>query len=220
MIRLYAAFGRYLSHWAWGRGMVDHIQRHTRLYLNVEAVSFALVIALFLRATTVQSFVIPTPSMVDTLKVQDRIFVEKVSRHFGPPHIGDIVVFKVPDIIMEENRLEKDKRIYVKRVVALGGDTIEVTPEGALKVNGKELHDRLIFQVQRYTQPNVNGKPFTRFTVPEGEFFVMGDNSSQSFDARYWGRGVPEQNMIGKAIFRFWPPNRVGLIKDEPKTRR
>lgn len=221
MTRLYAKIGQWLSRTSWGRPLVAHIQSHPKVYLNLEAILFALSIALIIRAVALQSYVIPTGSMKNTLLEGDRIFVEKVTKYWDEPEIGDIIVFKVPE---EIPNFDPKKQIYVKRVVALSGDFVQITPQGALLVNGKELNGRKIFRENQYFRDMTRNGVFVSAQVPEGEIFVMGDNSQQSFDSRYWGRpeigrpvvGVPEENVIGKAIFRFWPLNRLGLIQDDP----
>ena len=161
-------------------------------FLVILLVSFALVFG-FVRPFVVESFYIPSESMVPTLQVGDRVLVNKFIYRFTEPQRGDIVVFK---------SVEGDGEDLIKRVVGVPGDVIAVR-NGRLLVNGK-----------RQSEPYVNKRfPdrsfFAPTTVPKGHVFVMGDNRTNSLDSRYFGP-VPEKKIEGEAFLRFWPPHRVG----------
>ena len=163
-------------------------------FLIILAVSFALVFGI-VRPFLVEAFYIPSESMVPTLKVGDRVLVNKFIYDFTEPKRGDIVVFKSVD---EENT------DLIKRVIGLPGDRV-VVRRGRVSVNGRRLKE-----------PYVNGKQpdFSNFgpiRVPPNHYFFMGDNRADSEDSRYFGP-VPEKNLIGGAFLRFWPPRRIGII--------
>ena len=162
----------------------------------------AIVLTLIIRTFVVQAFKIPSGSMRPTLLEGDKLFVNKFIYRFEDPKRGDIVVFKYP---------EDPKKDFIKRLVALGGETVEIR-DGKIYVDGKVLEDEKSFKKFYYYNHDPFGGPDEKIKVPENSFYVLGDNSANSTDSRFWGF-VPKKNMLGKAIFRWWPPKRVGAVE-------
>ncbi|MEK6536352.1 MAG: signal peptidase I [Actinomycetota bacterium] len=158
----------------------------------------AIVVAWVLQAYLVKPFQIPSASMVPTMNIGDRILVNRLVYRFGEVKRGDVIVFKAP--------IDPDVD-YVKRVIAVARDRVEVTPQGAVVINGE-------LQVENYTNPNSTRlQPFTEQTVPEGNVFVMGDNRGDSKDSRFWtSPWLPVDDIIGKTFFTYWPPGRMGML--------
>ena len=204
--------GERLGHYAWGRCIVNHVAGHRRLYENLEAFFTALVLALLIKRYIVDCYQIPSPSMEDTLKEGDRIFVAKFLYHFADIQVGDVVVFRTPPEIFKP-----DKPYYIKRVVGLSGDRLEIENEHIYR-DGQVVDQPEFFRRNRYFERLSNGERFDALTVPEGEIYVFGDNNANSYDSRYWG-GVPVENVMGKAFFRYWPPTRIGRIVGAPPLR-
>ena len=163
-------------------------------FLVILLVSFALVFG-FVRPFVVEAFRIPSESMVPTLEVGDRLFVNKFIYRFTEPERGDVVVFE---------SLEREDEDLIKRVVALPGDTVEVR-DGTLYVNGQARRGSYI------NEEFPDRSSYGPKTVPEGHVFVMGDNRANSRDSRFFGP-VPYENIEGEAFMLFWPPDRIGLI--------
>jgi len=160
----------------------------------VETVVVAVLLALLIRAFVVEAFYIPSSSMVPTLEPGDRILVLKFYYYFTDPKKGDIVVFRFP--------LDPSKDL-IKRIVAVGGDVVRIE-NGHLYVNGSEVKEPYVVNRDFYNMPSV--------TVPQGFYFVLGDNRPNSEDSRFWGF-LPRGNIKGKAVVRYWPISRIGLIK-------
>ena len=177
----------------WERQRKKRRAGFTELCLTI-LIAFVLVFG-FVRPFVLEAFRIPSESMVPTLLVGDRVFVNKFIYRFTEPERGDVVVFE------SVNGGEED---LIKRVVGVAGDEIEVR-NGTLLVNGEE-------QEEPYLNENL---PFddsygpTR--VPEEHVFVMGDNRGNSADSRVFGP-LPVENIEGEAFVRFWPPSRIGLL--------
>ena len=166
-------------------------------YVIIAVVAFVLVFG-FIRPFVVKSFWIPSESMVPTLEVGDRLFVNKFIYRFTEPERGDIVVFDSP---------ESDEDELIKRIVAVPGDRVRVA-NGVLKLNGE-------FQEEPYVRPQVpDGSIYGPTKVPEGEVFVMGDNRGNSRDSRFIGT-IPIESIQGEAFFRFWPPSRIGILGED-----
>ncbi|MBI1390432.1 MAG: signal peptidase I [bacterium] len=194
-----------LGNFIWGRALVGHFRRHAGLYENIEAMYIALILALFIKAYLIEAYKIPSASMHDTLLEGDRIFVNKMAYTFEPVQPGDVIVFRTKGIPPIE---DPEKQFYIKRVVGLPGDLIEIR-NGDLYRNGLRVTDPPIFRDNYYT---TLGDGRRAFHVPEGQVYVFGDNSFNSFDSRAWG-GVPIENIVGKAVFRYFPLARIGRIR-------
>lgn len=188
------------------------IKKKSAVRENIEAIIIAVLLALFIRTFVVQAFKIPSGSMMDTLLVGDHILVSKFTYGvklpftdgytmipFKEPVKGDIVVFKYPE--------DPDKD-FIKRVVAVGGDTVEIKDK-KLYVNDV-LQDKEPYAV--YKDPSVipgtfttrDNMPLTK--VPENSLFVMGDNRDNSHDSRFWGF-VDLKAVKGKAFLIYWSWN-------------
>jgi signal peptidase I len=174
---------------------------------NLEAIILAIILALFIRTFIVQAFKIPSGSMKETLKIGDHILVNKFVYGIKLPFVkatvvpvkdpkpGDIVVFEFP---------EDPKKDFIKRTVAVGGDTVEIRDK-VVYVNGVRQEHPFAVVSDQYIipgrlQPRDNLGPVT---VPEGKLFVMGDNRDHSYDSRFWGF-VDLAAVKGKAFIIYW----------------
>ena len=167
---------------------------------NVTLVAIALALALLIRTFVAEPRYIPSDSMVPTLHTGDRLVVEKVSYYFHPPHFGDIVVFQPPKELQRRG-YTKDQA-FIKRIIGQPGETVSVS-KGKVYLNGQPIEENYI------AEPPI--LPFAPVQVPPDQFFVMGDNRNDSNDSRYWGF-LPRKNIIGRATFRFYPFDRIGII--------
>ena len=171
------------------------------LWDNLQILVVALILALLVRAYVAEPRFIPSDSMVPTLQVGDRLVVEKISYHLHPPEFGDIVVFD-PPLQLQRQGYKKDQA-FIKRIIGQPGQTIEIK-NGKVFVNGQALQEPYIAE-----SPNYIMKPAQ---VPEGAFFVMGDNRNNSNDSHVWGF-LPKDNIIGRAWLRFYPFDRLGKVQ-------
>ncbi len=177
-----------------GRGQGKNGGRGLREFLTILLVAFVLVFG-FLRPFVVKAFWIPSESMVPTLEVGDRVFVNKFIYRFTEPERGDIIVF---------GDVEGGEEELIKRVVAVPGERVRVI-NGVLHVSGEP-------QEESYINGEFRDRSFYGPTkVREGEVFVMGDNRANSRDSRFFGP-VPIEDIEGEAFVRFWPPTRIGLL--------
>ncbi len=160
-----------------------------------------VVVFLVLRPFVLQAFYIPSESMQPTLTENDRILVNKLTYKLGTPRRHEVVVFRAPREATEEDG--EDEKDFVKRVVGLPGDTVEVH-NGVIYVNGRPDEEPYAKERPYYD--------FPPFTVPAGKLFVMGDNRNHSNDSHRWG-ALDEARLIGRAVFIFWPPSRAGVIR-------
>jgi signal peptidase I len=169
-----------------------------------KTIGLSVVLALGIRQFVAEARYIPSESMLPTLEVNDRLIVEKISYHFNPPERGDIVVFWPTDKLKQENPSLKDA--FIKRVIGLPNETVEVR-NGLVYIDGEPLEENYIA-----APPNYQWGPET---VPADSYLVLGDNRNNSYDSHFWGY-VPRENIIGRAVVRFWPPGRVGQLDPEP----
>lgn len=154
----------------------------------------ALLIAVLVRAFVVERFLVDGPSMEPTLWDRESLLVYKLTYRLGTLKRGDVVVFRYP---------LDPSRDYVKRCVAVGGDTVEIRL-GRLYVNGQLVEEPYVQFPGLYEMKSI--------TVPEGSFFAMGDHRTNSEDSRMFG--PVKLNMLkGKAVFVIWPPKNMGAIR-------
>jgi signal peptidase I len=167
------------------------------LYDWVKTILLAIILALFVRTTIVGAYFVPTGSMKPTIGIGDRLLGVKFLYWLAEPEHGDIVVFEPPP------SAHSDVPRYVKRVVAVEGDIVEVN-HGTLYVNGEPVDEPYASPPMYRMQPT---------QVPEGSLFVLGDNRNNSADGHVWGF-LPKQNVEAKIVFRFWPLTRVGTLNN------
>jgi signal peptidase I len=182
----------------------------SKLREYIEAILLAIIIAFFIRTFVIQAYKIPSGSMKPTLQIGDHILVSKFNYGvklpflrstlipIGTPKRGDILVFIYP---------EDRSKDFIKRLIGLPGDTIEIRNKKIL-MNGLPLNDthgvysdNLI--IPGSVQPRDNFGPVT---VPEDSIFVMGDNRDESYDSRFWGF-VKMKDVLGKALIIYWSWN-------------
>jgi signal peptidase I len=189
----------------------------------VITVAIAVALALLIQAFIVKPYRIPSPSMVPTLDVGQRVLTNRLVDH---PSIGDIVVFHPPHGADIDDGVcgnlnqgsghsqacgtptpRESTQTFIKRVVAGPGDTVKIV-DGHVIRNGVREKDSYIVQCS----PGTSSCNFpTPIKVPPGEYFMMGDNRPDSEDSRYWGP-VPDKWIIGVAFFTYWPPDRIGFL--------
>ena len=175
-------------------------------------IAIALVLAVIVKAFLFQAFYIPSGSMEDTLQINDRVMVNKLSFRFGEVKRFQVVVFdpangdkpdeslpaKIARNVLESIGLATPESDLIKRVIGLPGETVEV------RNNKVFINDTAI--AEPYLSKDVRMRNFGPVEVPEGEYFVMGDNRNSSQDSRIIGT-IPEGDIIGRAFVIMWPPS-------------
>ncbi len=182
---------------------------------NIKVLAIALVIALLVRTFIAEPRFIPSESMVPTLQINDKLIIEKVSYWTQSPKAGDIVVFSPPAMLQKMSGYGKDQAL-IKRVIGVPGDRMAIR-DGKVNINGVDRSESYIQEPPHYTCPgpttpfcqSVN--PSESFEIPEGQYFVMGDNRNKSNDSHVWGF-LPKQEIIGRAWVRFFPFDRWGAF--------
>jgi signal peptidase I len=148
----------------------------------------AIVIAFFLLNFVIINANVPTESMMNTIMVNDRIFANRLAYLFSEPKRGDIVVFRYPD---------DEKVLYVKRLIGLPGDTIEIKNQ-KVYINNEPIEEPYLREPMKGT--------YGPFKVPEGKYFMMGDNRNNSNDSRFWSnKYVAKNKLLGKAKIKYFP---------------
>lgn len=158
-----------------------------------ESLIVAVVLALVIRAFVLQAFVIPSGSMLPTLRIGDYVLVNKFEYVFRPIRRGDVIVFKFP---------QDETRDFIKRVIGLPGDSLEIRGSEVL-VNGKPLREPYAFYAEPPLPGLVDGYHLGPFVIPRGQLFMMGDNRENSLDSRAWGL-LDEAKVVGKASLVYF----------------
>jgi signal peptidase I len=171
----------------------------------------AVAIVLAIKAFVVNPYRIPSSSMEPTLhcaepaqdcqaRFSDRVLANRFLYHFKEPERGDIVVFETPAGARAQCGAGGT---FVKRIVGLPGEVINVSGDGLVTINGGRLEES-------YVEPNRRGGQSGRWETKDGQYFMLGDNRRQSCDSRIWGP-LDENNIIGEVFAIYWPPQRIGV---------
>jgi signal peptidase I len=183
----------------------------------------AALIAFLLKVLIAQAFFIPSASMTPQLSVSDRVLVSKLSYRLHDPRRGDIVVFDCPPVECGEDPkkdrggvgrvlrsfgegvgvIQPSTQEFIKRVVALPGETVEVR-QGQVYVDGRRL-------IEPYLPPGTSTANLTTTKIPPDQIFVLGDNRSNSSDSRVFGP-IRRASVVGRAIATVWPPGRASYL--------
>ena len=156
----------------------------------------AVLVAIFVNTFIISNTRVPTGSMENTIMCGNRLFGNRLAYKTSKPKRGDVIIFKYPDD-------ETGKTNYIKRVIGLPGETVNIV-DGKVYIDGKELKED-------YLKEEPQGS-FGPYEVPEKSYFVMGDNRNNSSDARFWENTyVTEDKIIAKAVIKYWP--NIKLIK-------
>ncbi|MEO5919027.1 MAG: signal peptidase I [Candidatus Limnocylindrales bacterium] len=173
----------------------------------LETLVLTVVIFFGIQAFVAQPYKVQQGSMENTLLPDQYVLVDKLSPHWDTYSYGDIVVFRPPASWSGGSEVP-----FIKRVIGLAGDTVELG-DGVVHVNGVVLDEPYIFTLadgaQQQSHPTPGGA--TRWVVPTGELFVMGDHREDSADSRNFGP-IETSNVIGRAWLRYWPFDRLGVL--------
>ncbi len=214
--------------------MIDKEKFKAGLKETVDTIVFVVVAVILIRFFIAELRWIPSGSMRPTLLEGDRIVVEKLTKYHNildihkfenTPKRGDVMIFYPPFVKLKTDPWSVFSRLtgffckdiaYIKRVIGLPGEKIQIKQEenGAYKVyiNDTPLNEEYIMSEYDFNKcrENMYCGPFI---IPEGEYFMMGDNRGNSQDSRYWGT-LPQNRFIGRAVFIFWPLNRINILSD------
>lgn len=185
----------------------------------------AVAMAFLIKTFAAQAFYIPSASMEPQLRKGDRVVVSKLSYHLHDIHRGDVIVFDAPvpsppdhsstvrkivrGVFQSIGLSTPSTQEYIKRVIGLPGETVEVRPDGQVLINGREL-------IEPYLSATARGQPgpaFPPVKVPAGHLWVMGDNRGDSCDSRCFPvHFIDEKKVVGRAILRVWPTGRLAFL--------
>lgn len=160
------------------------------LWEYIKMIIFVVVVVLIVNNFLLINARVPSESMEKTIMTGDRFFGNRLAYLFDDPERFDIVVFKYPD---------DESQLFVKRVIGLPGETVEIK-DGKVYINGSEtpLDDSFT--------PETPTGDYSPYVVPEGSYFMLGDNRNHSGDSRFWKQPyVEKEKIVGKAIFRYFP---------------
>jgi signal peptidase I len=174
----------------------------------------AIAVVLVVETEVAKPFRIPSSSMEPTLhcarpaegceaSYSDRVIACRLCLRFGSPNRGQIIVFRTPPAAEQQCGAGG---VYVKRLIGLPGDTVHEDAAGYIWVDGERLSEPYVTDLARARDTFGD----RTWHVPEGEYFMMGDNRGDSCDSRVWG-SVPRGGLIGSLVVRYWPPSRIGF---------
>ncbi|MBU0600429.1 signal peptidase I [bacterium] len=190
--------------------------RQSKIYEYLEVIVIALSLALVIRTFVIQAYKIPSGSMIPTLQVGDHLFVskfaygikipftEKKILKFKSPQRKDIIVFKCP---------VDPSKDFIKRMIGLSKEEIMIK-EKKVYINQKSIEEPYVIKsISSFKNIySIRDNWEEPLIVPKNKYFVMGDNRDSSYDSRFWGF-LSEEMIKGKALFIYWPPNRISLIR-------
>ncbi|MBF2057050.1 MAG: signal peptidase I [Cyanobacterium sp. T60_A2020_053] len=164
----------------------------------VQTIILALFLSFGIRTFVAEARYIPSSSMEPTLQINDKLIIEKMTYRFRTPKREEIIVFNATEALQKEGF----NSAFIKRVIGIPGDEVMVK-DRVVTVNGKVVEEDYIKEAPSYN--------FGPVVVPPDNYLVLGDNRNNSYDSHMWGY-VPKDKIVGRALVRFWPPNRLGVI--------
>ena len=189
-----------------------------------DTVFFVVVALIIIRFFFFEVRYIPSGSMLPSIRIGDRVIVERISRFYKVPERGDIMVFYPPATEIKNTPVKLFARLtglfckdtaYIKRVIGLPREKFEIKRDDSgiytVYINDKPLDEYYVmnkFESAPCERPDVNCGPFI---IPENQYMMMGDNRANSWDGRFWGT-LDKDRFIGRAVFRFWPLNRIKVL--------
>lgn len=163
----------------------------------VETIVFAIIFAFLITTFVIVNAKVPSASMENTVMTGDRLIANRLSYIASKPQRYDIVVFKFPD---------DESKLYIKRIIGLPGETVNIRG-GLVYINDSTEPLRTDFQAEPMNTPDET------YVVPDGCYFMMGDNRNRSSDSRFWqNKFVAEDKILGKAVFRYYPIGSIGSV--------
>ncbi len=167
-------------------------------FIEVLVTSFAIFVVVYL--IFFQPHKVRGVSMMPNFQDNEHLLTDKITYRFRKPKRGEIVIFRSPT---------NEDYDYIKRIIGLPGEKISLE-NNEIYIDNKKLNEPYLDKKTEGGQFLQNGETIA---IPENQYFMIGDNRDKSSDSRSWGF-VPKENIIGKAWFRYWPPQRVGFVKN------
>ncbi len=172
----------------------------------LETLVLTLVIFFVVQNVVAQPFQVQQHSMEHTFVEGQYVLVDRLSHLWSPYARGQVIVFQPPD------SWDTGGKPFIKRVIAVGGDTVEVGDDGRVYVNGVRLDEPYLFRNGAGVAEPTEAQDQTRWVVPEGELFVMGDHRAVSEDSRVFGP-IPVSSVVGRGMLRYWPLSALWIIE-------
>lgn len=178
-----------------------------------------MLLAFGIQAFVAEARFIPSGSMEPTLQVNDRLIIDKLTYQFRAPQRGDIIVFHPPPALRQQTDSQGQplyKETLIKRVIGVPGDRLELK-NGAVYRNNVKIQEHYVAH-QALTSIHICPEPLSQSflalpqVVPAHHYLVLGDNRLNSHDSRCWGL-VPHADLLGRAVFRYWPVQRLGRLQ-------
>jgi signal peptidase I len=177
------------------------------LFEVVETLVLTLIIFFVIQTFVAQPYQVQQQSMERTLEPNEYVLVDKLTPRWDAYSRGDIVVFNPPET------WTSDKTPFIKRVIGLPGDTVQVKDDGFVYVNDVRLDEPYTYANDAgINEPTESAPDQTRWVVPDGQLFVMGDHRKRSADSRYFGP-ISTSDVIGRAFLRYWPIGTFGILQ-------
>ena len=172
----------------------------------VETLVLTLIIFFVIQNFVAQPYRVQQQSMEQTLEPEQYVLVDKLTPRFDGYKRGDIVVFNPP-----AGWQQQDGTPYIKRVIGVAGDTVEIRDDGFVYVDGTKLTEPYLYKEAGQTQPTTPETGQSRWVIPPAQLFVMGDHRERSQDSRTFGL-ISVDSVIGRAWLRYWPFNTFGIL--------
>ena len=176
------------------------------LFEVVETLALTLIIFFVIQTFIAQPYRVEQQSMERTLEPDQYVLVDKLTPRFDDYKRGDIVVFNPPD-----DWVQGDGTPFIKRVIGVADDTVEIRDDGHVYVNDVPLEEPYVYDVDGEPQPTTTASEPARWVVPDGELFVMGDHRASSSDSRTFGP-IETSHVVGRAWLRYWPFDTFGIL--------